>query len=129
MFLERNDFVMTLVLFIHFYSASSCKWNAIFVYSIYGIEESDVSGENLYYIIWYLKRKKCIVKNLFIMCLLLQRGINTPWIPLIIICYSIFFQTFIYLEIFHSVSIFKGFIMLVRIMLIHAFLNLHAWSI
>ena len=65
-FWRENDPFTTLSLFIHFVSASIWKWHAIFTYSIYGIEEIDVSWEKLCYIIWYLKRNNCVVKNIFI---------------------------------------------------------------
>ena len=71
MFSEQKYFVMTLVLLIRFVSASSCKWHALSVYSIYSIEENDISWENLYYIIWCLKRNNFVAKTIFIVCLLL----------------------------------------------------------
>ena len=37
---ERNNFVMTLVIFIHFVSCYVAKWYTLFVYSIYGMEET-----------------------------------------------------------------------------------------
>ena len=128
-FWRENDFFTTLLLFIHFVSASIWKWYDIFMYSNYGIDESDVSRENLCCIIWYLKRNNCIVKNIFIACLLLLGETITSWSPLITLCYSPFLRTFINLTRFHSVSIFNGFIMLVSVMLLHAFLNLHVWLI
>ena len=64
MFLEKNDFVMTLLLFIHC-SASSWKWHALFLYYIYDIEENYVSKENLCYIICYLKIKTALWKYFY----------------------------------------------------------------
>ena len=46
---------------IHFVSSSSWKWYAIFIYSIYGIDENDVSRENLYYFIFHFNRNNCVV--------------------------------------------------------------------
>ena len=52
--------------FFRFGFSSSRKWHDIFMYSIYVIEESDVSQENRYNFIWYLKRDNYAVKTLFI---------------------------------------------------------------
>ena len=52
---------------------------------------------------------------------------TTSWIPLINICYSPFLRVFIHLKIFHSVSIFDGFIPFVVVILLHEFINLHVW--
>ena len=60
-------------------------------------------SENLCYIIWYLERNNCVVKTLFIVCLLLQRGMTTSGILLITFWYSTFIRTFIQLTKFHSV--------------------------
>ena len=38
------------------------------MYSIYGIEENDVSQQKLYNILWYLKINNIVVKTLFIVC-------------------------------------------------------------
>ena len=84
--------------FLNFYSFVSYylwKWHVIFMHYIYGIEESGVSWENLCYIIWYLKRNNCIVKTLFIACLLLQGRMTTPWSHLITIFCTHFLRTFI----------------------------------
>ena len=69
--LDVNGFVMALLLFIHFYSSSSWKWHDLLMYSIYGIVKNDVSWENIHYILWYIKRNNCIVKNILIVWLLL----------------------------------------------------------
>ena len=63
--------------FFSFFSASVFKWHAIFMYSIYYIVESNVRKENLYYIIWYLNRNNCVVETIFIVRLLLHRGMTT----------------------------------------------------
>ena len=95
MFLERNEFVMTLLLFIQFVSASIFKWHFLFMYYIYGIKESNASQENLRYIIWYLKRNNCVCETLFILGLLFQRIITTSWIPSINLCYSSFSHVYL----------------------------------
>ena len=74
--------------FYFFVSDSIWKWHTIFVYYICGIEESKVIQENLCYIILYVNRNNCTVKNLFIVCLLFQKGmttLRTPFINLFII--------------------------------------------
>ena len=81
----------------------------------------------LYYFI--LKRHNWVVKPLFIVCLILLGGTTTSWNPSKNICCGTSVQTFIYLTIFHSVSIFNNFILSVRVMILHAILNLHVWSI
>ena len=60
---------MTLLHFINFVSASIWKWKYLLMCSIYSLEESDVSRENLCYNIWYLNRNNRVVNNIFIMCL------------------------------------------------------------
>ena len=55
---------MTILIFISFVSASVWKGHTIFMYYIYSIEENNVSQENPYYIIWYLKINNCIVKTI-----------------------------------------------------------------
>ena len=58
--------------FINFVLASVWKWHALFMYSIYGTEEKTTLVEkNLSNILRYLKIKNCVVKTLFIVCLLL----------------------------------------------------------
>ena len=53
------------------------------MYSIDGIEERNISGENLSYILWYLK--KIVVKTLLIMFIILKEDdpvinpFNTPF--------------------------------------------------
>ena len=81
-----------------------------------------------YCIIWYLKRNKCILKYIFILCLLFQRVMNISWIPFITLCYIPFPHTFIYLEKFRSISIVNRFIPLVKVMLLHFFIKTHVWS-
>ena len=61
----------------------------------------------------YVNRNNCVVKTIFVVCLLLQRGMNTSWIILItIFSVTLFGGTFF--ATFHSVSIFNVFILLVR---------------
>ena len=88
-------FFMTLLIFIHFVSDSIWKWHALLMYPIYSIEESDVSRENICYIIRYVKENNLVMKNIFIVCLLLQRRMTTEWSPLINICCSPFLRMFI----------------------------------
>ena len=38
------------------------------MYYIYGIEENDASQQNIYTIIWYLKRNNRSMKTIFIAC-------------------------------------------------------------
>ena len=54
MLLDKNDFVMTLVLFIHFVSASVWKGNDIFLYFICGLKEM-TSFKKIYIIIFGIK--------------------------------------------------------------------------
>ena len=82
MFLERNNFAMTLLIFTNFVSASVWKCHALFRYYIHGIEEIDIIIENLCYTTWYLNRNNCVVKTIFIVCLLLQSGMNASRNPL-----------------------------------------------
>ena len=70
-------FLVHSYFFSSFFPTSVFKWHAIFMYFIYFIEERDVRKENLYYIIWYLNRKNCEVETIFIVRLLLQRGMTT----------------------------------------------------
>ena len=107
-------FVMTLLLFIHFFKASIWKLHALLMYSIHGIEESNNIQENLCYSIWYSKRKNCVVKNLFIVCVYCKRNGHNRKLFNTSLLYPPFF-TLIYLMRFHSVSLFNGFIPLVRI--------------
>ena len=103
------------LIFIHF-PASIWKWHALVMYYIYGIEEIEVSGENLCSIICYIcKEKQIHCENIFIVCLLLHRGISTSWRPLIALCYIPLLRKLIYLEIFESFPIFNGFIPLVSV--------------
>ena len=107
---------MTILLFIHFVSADIWNWHYLVMYSIYGIEESYVSQDNLCYPIWYIcKDKQLRRENCVFLCLLLHRGTTTSWNHLITLFYSLFLHAFIYLAIFHYVSIFNGFIPLVSI--------------
>ena len=62
----------------------------------------------LYYFGIYVKRNNCVVKNIFIVSLLMHRGMATSWHHLITIFYIPFLWTFIYLTIFHSVPISTG---------------------
>ena len=81
-------------------------------------KKSDISQENLCYNIWYLNRNNCIVKNIFILCILLL-GEQPRKFP----------QIFIHFTIFHSVSIFNWFISLVIVVIFHALLNIHVWLV
>ena len=128
MFSERKWFFVTIIIFIEFVSASIWKWHSLFMYSIYGIEEIDTSQENICYI-FVFKDKQQHNKNSLIVCLLLKRGLTMTWIPFIIICYSPFLWTFIYLMRFHSFSMFKSLFLLVRVMLLHTFIKLNVWLI
>ena len=101
--------------FYSFIPTSIWKWHSLVMYLIYGIEEINISWENLCCIIWYINRNSRVLKTIIIMCLLLQRGMTTPWIPLITLCYSPFLWMFIYLGTFHSVAIFNGLILLVSV--------------
>ena len=76
-FLEINDFVMSLLPFIHFFSTYIWKLHALIIYSIYDIEKSDISQENLYYIICYLKGNNFCTKIIFLKFLLLNMGMTT----------------------------------------------------
>ena len=71
--LEQNDFIMTLAIFICFVLTSIWKWHALIVYSIYGIEET-TSAEKTSIIKKLLKINNWVVKNIFIVCLLLLGG-------------------------------------------------------
>ena len=104
---------MTLLIFIYFVSAFIWKLHAIVMCYIYVIEEINFSWK-IFVILSsiYVKRNNCVVKTHFIVGLLLHRGMNTSWSPLIVLCYIPFIWTFIYLTRFQPVPIFKRFIML-----------------
>ena len=89
--------------------------------SIYGIEET-IKVKKTSLILFGIKEKKCIVKNIFILFIIVGL-ITTSWSPLIT-C-SPFISTFIYLTRFHSVSTFNWFIPLVDVQAITTFINLH----
>ena len=50
--------------FYSFFKASIWNLHALIMYSIYGIEEIDVSRENLCYILWCKKRKQLCFETL-----------------------------------------------------------------
>ena len=81
----------------------------------------------LYYFVF--KQKQVCCENNFYRGFIIVKGITASWSPLLNICYSSFLWTFIHVTRFQSVSIFNGFISLVIIILLHAFLNLHLWLI
>ena len=85
----KPEFFITLLLFIHFLLSSIWKWHALVMYSIYFIEASDASQENLCYIIWYLKIKTMLQK-LFYHVLIIVKGMTMSWSPFITLCYSPF---------------------------------------
>ena len=68
--LEKNEFVMTLVLFINFVLASVWKLHSLFMYYIYGIEET-TSAEKTSIILCDIKEKQLRYKNSFYHVLLL----------------------------------------------------------
>ena len=73
MFLYRNDFFMTLLLFIRCISASIWKWHALFTYSVYGVEESEISGAKLGYFIFF-NRNHFVVKTLLPSVSVIEKG-------------------------------------------------------
>ena len=78
-------------------------------------------------IIWYLKRNNCIVKNIFIVCLLLPRGMTTSWIPLINIFIVPFFGhlfIWIYLNMY---KILTGSFFWQALIPLNKFIKLHVW--
>ena len=65
MFLEINDLSWPSY-FLFIFTYSIWKWHALFMYSIHGTEESNVSWKHLCYMICYLKRKQIRQGNIFI---------------------------------------------------------------
>ena len=128
-FSERNWFFMKIFPFINCVSTSIWKWHAIVVYSIYGIYESNASRENLCYIIWYINRNNCVVKNILIICLLLKMLMTTSWSRLKTLCTCIFLQTFIFIWRHFTMSQFStGLFHWWEFMILHVFDNLHVCS-
>ena len=70
MFSERNELVITLVIFIHFLD-SVWKLHALFICSVYGIEET-TSVEKTSIIIFLLKRNNCVLKTLYIVFIIVR---------------------------------------------------------
>ena len=86
--------------------------------------------KNLYNIIWYLKRNNCAAKTILYSVLVMVKGINMSWCPLInFVLVTFSFGRLFVLTRFHSVAIFNGFIILVRVMFLYAHLNFHLWWI
>ena len=116
MFLERNDFFMTILIFIIFVSYSICKWHTLLIYYVYGIEESNSSQEKnplLYYLV--LKEKQLCLENYFYRMFNITKGNDHVMKPFNNYFYCHFIRKFIYLTTFHSISIFNGFIPLVSV--------------
>ena len=66
---------MELLIFIHFVSASIWKWNALVVYFVFGIEESNVRREKNWYIIWYIfKETQLCCENSFYCAFITVKG-------------------------------------------------------
>ena len=84
------------------------------MYSIYGIEESEASRKNLYYIIWYLcKWKQLNCENYFYHVFITSQGNGHVIKSLTNICLHPFPWKLIYLTRFNSVPIFNRLITLV----------------
>ena len=66
-----------------------------------------------YYFIFKEKQLHCEKSSNLVFVIL--RGMTISWIPLITICYSPFTWRFIYSNIFHSISIYNGFLTLVNV--------------
>ena len=99
--------------FYSFVSDYVWNWHVIVIYFMYGIEESNVIRENIFYNIWYIFREKQLrCENVFYCVFMTVRGTNTSWKPLIFFL-NPFIWTFISLIIFHSVPILNRFIPLV----------------
>ena len=81
----------------------------------------------LYYLEFKEKQLRC--ENTLIVFIIIIKRLKTSRSPLITNCYSQFLPKFIHLTIFHSVSIFNGFIPLVIVMILHVFINLYVWLI
>ena len=84
-------------------------------------------SENLCYIIWYLNGNNWVVKNIFIVCLLLPRGMTTSWIPLINIFIVPFFGhlfIWIYLNMY---KILTGSFFWQALIPLNKFIKLHVW--
>ena len=62
MFLEKNDLVMTLVLFINSFLAYIWKWHALLMFYIYGIEET-TPVKKTSIILFGIKEKKLRCEN------------------------------------------------------------------
>ena len=76
----------------------------------------------------YVNRNNCIAKAIFIICLLLHMRNEHITQTLTTLCFHSCLWTLIFLKIFHSIPIFNGFILLVRIYAI-TYLNLIACMI
>ena len=125
MFLEWNDFFMMLALFIHSVLAYVCKWHYLFVYYIYGTEET-TSVKKASVVLYDIKYKWLSCENSFYHVFIIVGGIITSWIPSINIWYSPSTSEVYLNDVIPFDFIFNRFISLVRIMLLHAFNRLHA---
>ena len=81
MFLEKNDSTMMFVLSINSVLASLLKWNALFMHSIYGIEET-TSFKKTSIILGGIKEKQLRCENSLYRLFIVVRGITTPLIPI-----------------------------------------------
>ena len=117
---------MKLFPFIIFVSTYIWKWHDIDMYFIYGVEESGASRENFCYIIWDVKINDCIAKNIFIVCLALQRGIATSWSLYKIFALVSFFGWLLNWRHFTLYQFSMGSFCWCAFMILHAFINLHA---
>ena len=85
-FWGENDFVRTIVPFIHFFPFSIWKWHTIFMYLIYGIEGKQCQSRKpmLYYL--DSKDKQLYCENYFYRVFIIISGMTTSWSLLINIC-------------------------------------------
>ena len=101
------------------------KGNALIVYFIFAIEVSDSSQENLCYIIWYVKRNNCVLNTVFILCLLMSRGLIMSLSRRITVCYSPFLWMFIHLGTCTLPQCTKGLFHWWAFKLLPVFIHLH----
>ena len=97
-------------------SASMWKWNFIFMYFIYVIEEIDVNQKKISCIIWYIcKEKQLCCEKYFYHVFNSVRVMIISLSALITICYRTFIRTYMSLATFQYVQIFNRFIPLVSV--------------
>ena len=124
-FSRENDFVINLLIFFSFHLEVTCYIHVLHWW--HRGEQNQSRKPLLYYLLF--KEKQLLCEDYFYHVFTIVRGMTSSWILLITIFYSPFLRAFIYLTVFHAFSIFNGFILLVIVMLVHAFIKWHVWII